>query len=139
VYGAKKLLRFSLYCLVAGWLISCTPSDHAAVDQVLNQRSQAMQEKNIQQYAGLIADDYIASGRDKMKVVEEMQHLFQIFDEIKMETHHRTIRILPHGHAECEQSYTLKVQVDGVWRNMTRREQLMLQNQDGDWKVTAGL
>jgi len=135
----KKLLRFSLNCFIAAWFMACSPSEHAAVEEVLNQRTQAMQDKNIQHYAALIADDYIVSARDKMKIVEEMQHLFQIFDAIEMETHHRTIRILPHGHAECEQSYTLKVQVDGVWRNMTRREQLMLQNQDGEWKVTAGL
>ncbi|MDQ6952738.1 MAG: nuclear transport factor 2 family protein [Mariprofundaceae bacterium] len=121
------------------WIVGCSANEHEAVEQVLNQRSQAMHEKNIQDYAALIANDYIALGRDKKKVVDDVQHLFQTFDKIQMVTHDRTVRVLPHGHAECEQSYTLKAYADGQWRVMTRREQLMLQKKGGVWKVTAGL
>jgi len=135
----KKLLRFSLYCLIAAWFIGCSPSEHAAVEEALNQRTQAMQDKNIQHYAALIADDYLASGRDKKKIVNDVQHLFQLFEKIQMKTYSRTIRVFPDGHAECEQSYRLKAYADGQWRNITHTEQLMLQNYDGIWKVTAGL
>jgi len=124
---------------MVGCFMGCSPSDHAAVEQVLNQRSQAMQEKNITLYAAVIADDYMSSGHDKKKVVDDMQHLFLAFDKIKMHTYNRTVRVLAHQHAECEQSYTLKVSADGTWRNITRREQLMLQKQGGVWKLTAGL
>jgi len=98
-----------------------------------------MQEKNIQHYAALIADDYLASGRDKEDIIHDVRGLFQMFDKIQMKTYNRTIRVLSQGHAECEQTYTLRAYADGQWRTITHREQLMLQHQDGVWKITAGL
>lgn len=135
----KKLLRFSVWILLIGVLTACVGSDDTAVQAVLNQRSQALQDKNIQQYAMLIADNYMSRGRDKKEVVDEMKQLFRMFNDIQMETYNRIVRVLVGGHAECEQSYTLKVYADGVWRNITHREQIELQNQKGVWKITAGL
>ncbi len=135
----KKLLRFSVWILLIGVLTACVGSDDAAVQAVLNQRSQALQNKNIQQYAMLIADNYMSRGRDKKEVVDEMKRLFRMFNDIQMDTYDRMVRVLVGGHAECEQSYTLKVYADGVWRNITHREQIELQNQKGVWKITAGL
>jgi len=135
----KKLLRFSVWILLIGVLTACVGSDDTAVQAVLNQRSQALQDKNIQQYAMLIADNYMSRGRDKKEVVDEMKQLFRMFNDIQMKTYNRMVRVLVGGHAECEQSYTLKVYADGVWRNITHREQIELQNQKGVWKITAGL
>jgi len=138
-HGVRKLLRFSLYGLLMAYLLACTPDAHDAVEQVLNQRTQAMQEKNIAHYADLIADDYFSRGQDKQHIVADVQHLFQTFEKIEMKTSNRTVRILSNDHAECEQSYTLRVFSDGQWRDITHREQLMLQRQGGSWKVIAGL
>ncbi|MDQ6973475.1 MAG: nuclear transport factor 2 family protein [Mariprofundaceae bacterium] len=120
-------------------LVACTPSPKGAVQHVLDQRSQAMQEKNIQHYAQLIADDYMSRGRDKKIVVAEMRRLFKSFDKIQMKTHDRTVRIVADGHAECEQNYQLKVYADGEWRNITHREQLLLRHKNNGWKIIAGL
>ncbi|MDQ6994002.1 MAG: hypothetical protein Q9M18_00220 [Mariprofundaceae bacterium] len=120
-------------------MLACTPSPKDAVQHVMEQRSQAMQDKNIQLYAQLIADDYMSRGRTKKDVVSEMNHLFQSFNKIQMETHHRKIRILADGHAECEQSYKLKVYADGDWRNITNQEQVFLQHKHDAWKIIAGL
>lgn len=134
-----KLRHFSLYALLISFLVACTPSSQDAVQHVLDQRSQAMQEKNIQHYAQLIADDYRSRGRDKKTVVAEMRSLFKSFDAIQMQTYNRTIRIFSDGHAECGQNYKLKVYADGQWRNITHREQLLLRQKNDAWKIIAGL
>jgi len=135
----KKLHRFSLLIFVMVGLLACTSSDDGAVQALLNKRSQVLQDKNIEQYALLIADDYMSRGRNKEKIIDDMQQLFRVFNLIHMETYNRTVRVLPDGYAECGQNYTLKVYADGVWRNITHREQLLLQKKEGMWKIKSGL
>jgi len=134
----KKLRAFYSGCAVL-MLVACSQSDSDQLDALLNQRSVALQEKNIVQYQALISDDYHFLGRSKQDVVEEMQGLFQTFDAIQMTTYNRYIHLKDGAYAECQQSYTLKVKADDQWRNLTRSEQLQLQKKEGVWKIVSGL
>ncbi len=119
-------------------LMACS-SAQQAVHAVLDARTQALDARNIGAYEALLADDYRDGRRDKSVVVAEMKALFQQFDAIQMHIHSQEVRVLDDGIAQCEQSYTLKVQKDGVWRNVTRREQLVLRQESGHWLIVSGL
>ena len=137
----KKLRLFcSLVVLLSLSLLSaCSQGDRAAVDDLLSQRSIALKTKDLDQYQGLIADDYHALGRTKTDVVGDMQNLFLQFDAIEMQTYNRHIHLVDDMHAACEQNYTLRVLSDGDWRNLTRKEQLFLEKKEGVWKIVSGL
>jgi len=64
--------------------------------------------------------------------------LFQQFEEIQMHSYNRTITL--HGpHAECEQSYNLRVFRDGDWRSLVQRERVLLEKNASGWKIIGGI
>jgi len=137
----SKLRRYkhALIVVACACLLACSWAERHAIHAVLDARTHALETMNIQAYSALISDDYQDGSRDKAAVIAEMSRLFHQFDAIRMDTHSQEIRVLDEHTAQCEQSYTLKVKGDGVWRHVTRREQLLLQKQAGAWKIVAGL
>jgi len=120
-------------------LVAACSSESSEIHALLDARSQALQHMNIQDYAAVLSDDYQDGQRNKTAVLAEMKALFQQFDAIHMEVHSQEVRILDEHTAQCEQSYTLKVKKDATWRNVTRREQLMLYKVHGHWLIASGL
>ncbi len=68
-----------------------------------------------------------------------MRTLFDQFETIEMRSTNRTIRLLDHKHAECEQSYMLHVQANGAWRQLNQRERISLTKTESGWKISGGL
>ena len=134
----RKPARFKLLLCLLALLAACS-SEQSEIRALLDARSQALQQMSIQNYAAVLANDYQDGQRDKAAVLAEMEALFQQFDAIQMQVHSQEVRILDDDTAQCEQSYTLKVKKDGVWRNVTRREQLLLHKAHDHWLIASGV
>ncbi|MDX8397348.1 MAG: hypothetical protein R8K49_03410 [Mariprofundaceae bacterium] len=139
--GAKKLLtsyKFFLTLLLLS-LSACIPQDKADITALLEARNQAINSQNIAAYGQVIMQNYQDHGRTREDTLKQMQQLFERFERIDMQSSNRHIHLIDATHAECEQSYTLKVFADGQWRHIVQREQLQLSRSDKQWQIQAGL
>ncbi|MDQ6975760.1 MAG: hypothetical protein Q9M22_04245 [Mariprofundaceae bacterium] len=129
------LFLFFFFLLV---LASCGFAEKSAITSVLEKRDQAVSERNIIAFAQLLADDFMENGINKEARISQEAALFKQFEQIKMHSHARTITL--HGpHAECEQSYSLRVLRDGDWRSMVQRERIQLKKNAHGWKIIGGI
>ncbi|MDX8395488.1 MAG: hypothetical protein R8K22_03640 [Mariprofundaceae bacterium] len=118
---------------------ACNDTDKTSIHHLLDQRDQAVSTRDVSSYSGLLMRDYIDQGKDKVNVVAQMISLFDRFDTIKMHSRDREIRVLDDLHAQCEQTYTLRVFADGDWREVVQREQIQLTKVAVGWKISGGL
>jgi len=118
---------------------ACGGADKASINVVLDARNAAITARDIGAYSGLILPDYMDHGRSKVDTVARMIHLFGRFDALDMHTFNREVHLIDDTHADCAQSYRLKVHTGGRWRAMVQREELSLQRTPAGWKISAGL
>ena len=106
---------------------------------MLDARDAAISHRDIAAYSSLIDPRYRDRGNTKVDMVARMIHLFDRFDRMEMRSFNRTIRLVDDEHAQCMQSYKLRVHADGKWRAMTSREELELTRTPAGWKISGGL
>ncbi len=123
-------------CLVAA---ACSQIDKAAINSVLDARNAAITARDIAAYSDLIALGYRDRGHNKVDEVARMVHLFDQFDALDMRVINREIRLVDRNHADCAQTYRLRVHGDGQWRALVQREELSLKRTAAGWKISAGL
>lgn len=127
-----------LFILCIG-LSACSGANKASINAVLDARNTAITARDIGAYSGLILPDYMDHGRSKVDIVAGMIHLFDQFDTLDMHTFNREIHLVDDTHADCAQSYRLRVRSDGRWREMVQREELSLKRTPAGWKISGGL
>ncbi|WP_018294509.1 nuclear transport factor 2 family protein [Mariprofundus ferrooxydans] len=129
-----------LLLLLALSLGACVNHDKDAINAVLDARDQAVSTHDILAYDALLLPDYMERNNSKADLIIRMHNLFKQFDTINMTSDNRIIRIQEDGrHALCEQSYHLRVESDGVWRELYQREQIALTRTKNGWKISGGL
>lgn len=133
--GRITLLAF-FFCL---FMTACGSTDKASINAVLDARNAAITARDIGAYSKLILPDYMDHGHDKVEIVARMIHMFARFDALDMHTFNREIHLVDGTHADCAQSYRLRVRSDGHWRKMVQREELSLVRTPAGWKISAGL
>ncbi len=131
-------IRLSIFFLYLG-ITACGGAGKSSVNAVLDARDAAITTHNISAYSGLILPDYMDHGRSKVEVVAQMIHLFNKFDRLDMHSFDRQIYLVDGTHADCAQSYRLRVCVGGHWRKMVQREELSLKRTPAGWKISGGL
>jgi len=132
--------RITLFAAITCLLIAaCSGADKASINGVLDARNAAITAHDIGAYSSLILPDYTDHARSKVDVVAQMIHLFDRFDALEMHSFNREIHLVDDTHADCAQSYRLKVRADGRWREMVQREELSLQRTAAGWKISGGL
>lgn len=119
-------------------LSGCGFSEKNSIVSLLDARDVAVSSRDIQAFAALLAEDYLENGLNKADRVRQETLLFQQFEQIEMRSHDRNI-YLDGPHAECEQSYTLRVFRDNTWRSMVQRERIRFKKTASGWKVIAGI
>ena len=130
----KRLLLSVCLCLTA-----CGGVDKASINAVLDARDTAISGREIGSYSDLVATRYHSNGKGKIDVVAQMIHLFDQFDAVEMRSFDREIRVVDDNHAQCAQSYRLRVHTGDRWREMVQREELSLTRTPAGWKISAGL
>lgn len=131
-----KLLSLFFVCLV---IAACSGADKASINATLDARNAAITARDIGAYSELVLPDYKGHGRSKVAVVAQVIHLFDQFDALDMHSFNREIHLTDNIHADCAQSYRLKVRIGGHWREMVQREELSLQRTSAGWKISGGL
>ncbi len=121
------------------FIAACGGADNASINAVLDARDTAITTRDIGAYSSLIVPDYMDHHRSKVDVVARMIHLFGQFDALDMHSFDREIHLVDDTHADCAQSYRLKVRSGGRWRKMVQREELSLERTPAGWKISAGL
>ena len=129
----------TLVLCMALLLTACHNLEKSEISTLLEARDKAVSQQDITSFSSLLSANYNDNNHSKIDVVAQMIHLFNTFDNISMQSHDRVIRILDDAHAQCEQSYTLKVFADNTWRNIVQKEQLQLIREKTGWKISAGL
>ncbi len=125
--------------LLCSALIFFNMHDDADINTLLDVRDQAISERDISAYAGLIAEDYLDGKRNRQDVIAQVEDMFNVFIELQMHSFDRKIRVLDDGQAECKQSYRLKVRAGTDWRQIVEREQIRLKQTDKGWRISSGL
>ena len=120
-------------------LAGCADTQKVEIRSVMDARDQAICHKDISAYSKLLLTGYHDHGQSKVDIVAQMMGMFDRFDQLDMHSFDRVIRVLDATHAQCEQSYRLRVRRHQVWREIVEREQLQLQKTADGWKISAGL
>jgi len=122
-------------CATAG----CNNIQKSKIASLLDARDRAVSEQSLEDFSVLLTDKYDDHGRSKIDVVAQMINLFEQFEQISMHSHDRIIRIIDEAHAQCEQTYTLKVFADEQWRSLVQKEQLQFERINEQWRISGGL
>ena len=127
-------------CLFACLMFSaCGDMQKVQINSILDARDGAVSSGDIGAYSRLLLKDYQDHGQTKITVVARMINLFSQFESTQMKSFNRHVRLIDDHHAQCEQSYHLKVKMDGDWREITQREQLYLTRTPAGWRISGGL
>jgi hypothetical protein len=131
--------RLALLCLVAALATACSDADKASINALLDARDKAISQRDASAYSALLLADYQDGKQTKVAVMARMINLFDRFQQIEMHSRDRDIRILDRNHAQCQQSYVLKVKAQGTWRTLVQRESLGFTRSAGGWRISSGL
>ena len=134
-----RIIAACLLLAAAAPLAGCSEVQKVEIRSVMDARDRAISHKDIRAYSRLLFADYRDHGRSKADIVAQMTDMFGRFDQMKMHSFDRTIRVLDATHAQCAQSYRLRVRRDHAWRAIVEREQVDLQKTADGWKISAGL
>lgn len=137
VRAAGIVYGLTIICCL--FLTACGVSDTSAIESVLDARDQAITSHDVAAYSRIIDGNYHDGERSKVDVVAQIINLFDHFDEVRMHSFDREIRLLDDDHVECRQSYRLEVRSGKRWQKMVQREQLMLVRSPIGWKIGGGL
>ncbi len=137
-YGRRAHVPLFI-CMLACLLGACSGQDRASIRAVLDARDSAVSRHDINAYADLLLPGYEYKHHTEFETINRMRKLFGQFEKIEMTSNNRTIRLLDHNHAECEQSYMLHVQANGAWRQINQRERISLTKTASGWKISGGL
>ena len=120
-------------------IAACSDVQKMEIKTILDARNSAVSEGDINAYSRLLIESYQDEDQSKSDVVSKMLGLFGQFDAMEMKTFGRTIRILDDNHAQCEQTYYLRVKADNKWREISQREQISLTRTAAGWQISGGL
>lgn len=120
-------------------IAACSDVQEMEIKTVLDARNNAVSEGDINAYSRLLIESYQDKDQGKSDVVSKMLGLFGQFDAMEMKTFGRTIRILDDNHAQCEQTYYLRVKAGNKWREISQREQISLTRTAAGWQISGGL
>jgi len=139
---SRKPVSTLLLCLLFCALMTACSSDaqdRADIRRLLDARDAAISNRDLPAYAALLIPNYQDRDQGEFEVVNRMRQLFEQFDRIEMRASDRTIRFDDNDHAQCEQSYLLRVHAEGAWRQITQRERIGLTRTQNGWRISSGL
>jgi len=121
-------------------IAACSDYDKNEINALLDARDTAVSNHNIRDYDDLLIPGYHDhSGQTEFDIVSKMNKLFAQFEKTEMRSNNRVIRLLDTTHAQCEQSYLLRVKADDTWRQLNQRERITLSKTSDGWKISGGL
>jgi ketosteroid isomerase-like protein len=124
--------------LVLIFLPACQRTDSEGVRQVLQQREEALQKKDLTRYLSCISKSYKDKNEDYEHLKDRVQGYFKTFDRIEYSSWDRSIQVNGES-ATVIQQFRLEVEKEGRRRQYSGRELLFLEKEGNQWRFMRGL
>lgn len=112
--------------------------EQSAVQAVLIQRQQAMNNKDAKLYIPLLSPNYQDKNQDYAAKKRELVENFTSFEKVTYRSDGFTIQING-NQATASGHYSLRVIIGGKELNLEGDESIRLNKESGNWKITGGL
>ncbi|MBI5787796.1 MAG: nuclear transport factor 2 family protein [Candidatus Schekmanbacteria bacterium] len=134
--------RFISYLLFCGCLFlfaACSGSSpKQEIEEILSKREQALANKDLDLYTSLISANYADKNKTFQEIKLNAERNFAAFGKIEMTSHKRSVYI-DNSQAVVVQEYVLSFWLPSGRRSIKDKERLVLQKEEGGWKIIQGL
>ena len=129
---------FCCFSLVLLCLFACQKADSEGIRQILQQREEALQKKDLALYLSCISKSYQDKNENYEHLKNRIQGYFKSFDRIEYSSWDRSIQVDGES-ATVIQQFRLEVEREGKRQHYTGRELLFLEKEGRDWRIMRGL
>ena len=119
-------------------LASCSRSEQAQVEKVLESRRLGLETKDIELYMSSISPRYGGQAKGASLLREKALEMMAGFDSIQMRVSSRQVSITDQS-AEALQTFEVKVRKGEQVRELRGKEKIGLRKEEGGWKIVSGL
>ena len=126
------------FSLVLLCLIACQKTDSEGIRQIVQQREEALQKKDLALYLSCISKSYKDKNENYEQLKNRIQGYFKSFDRIDYSSWDRSIQFDGES-AAVTQQFRLEVEKAGIRQHYTGREVMFLGREGRDWRITRGL
>lgn len=135
----RRLLVLTWFALVLGSAgCSSREADRAAIRQVLNVRTQALNSRDLPLYLTTVSAQFKSGDKDYQRLQAELASGFKRFGRLSYRTD--LVRIRFSGQkALVDTRYELRVDAGGRETVLNGEEHLALAREPAGWKIIAGL
>ncbi len=134
----RSLLPFLLLLLIGFFVLNCHASEEENVHRVLNQREEALRNRDLSLYLSCISKSYQDGKEDFGGIQRKVAESFRLFDGIDYVTRGRSIEI-DGKEARVVQEFQLNASRGGKKSSYSGKESLLLYKEGGEWKIVKGL
>lgn len=134
----RTSLPLLLLFLGAILLASCSRSEQAQVEKVLESRRLGLETKDIELYMSSISPRYGGQAKGASLLREKALEMMAGFDSIQMRVSSRQVSITDQS-AEALQTFEVKVRKGEQVRELRGKEKIGLRKEEGGWKIVSGL
>jgi ketosteroid isomerase-like protein len=131
----RSFLSFLLPIL---FLLACQVSEEEKIYQILNQRQEALQRRDLSLYLSCISNAYQDKEEDLSRLQKRIEGYFKTFDRISYSSWDRSIQIDGET-AIIIQQFHLEVEKGGKKNRYSGKEVLFFKKEGKEWKIIKGL
>jgi ketosteroid isomerase-like protein len=131
----RSFLSFLLPIL---FLLACQVSEEEKIYQILNQRQEALQRRDLSLYLSCISNAYQDKEEDLSRLQKRIEGYFKTFDRISYSSWDRSIQIDGET-AIVIQQFHLEVEKGGKKNRYSGKEVLFFKKEGKEWKIIKGL
>ena len=126
------------FSLVLICLFACQKADSEGIREVLQQREEALQKKDLALYLSCISRSYKEKNEDYEQLRNRIEGYFKTFDRIDYSSWDRSIQVDGES-ATVTQQFRLEVEKEGKRHQYAGKELLLLDKEGSHWKIMRGL
>ena len=119
-------------------LLACRPSDDEKIRQVLQQRQDALRNRDLSLYLSCISSAYQDKEEDFDRLQKRIGGYFRNFDRIEYRNSNVSI-LHDGGTAVVTQDFHLEVERHGQTKRYSGKEALFFRREGQEWKIIRGL
>ena len=133
-------MRRNLLCLLFTFFffLACQISEEEKINQILNRREEAFQEKDLSLYLSFISKDYQDKDEDYHRLQNRIGGYFKAFEKIQYSSWDRSIQIDGEKATVIQQFY-LEVEKGEKKNRYSGKEALFFRKEGRKWMIIKGL
>jgi ketosteroid isomerase-like protein len=130
--------HFLSFLLPVLFFLACQVSEEEKIYQILNQRQEALQKKDLPLYLSCISKAYQDKEEDFNRLEKRIEGYFKTFDRIAYSNWDRSVQIDGET-ATVIQQFHLEVEKGEKKNRYSGKEALFLKKEGREWKIIRGL